>query len=248
MQEEKTHFGYQEVPKDHKQGLVKQVFDSVTEQYDLMNDVMSFGVHHLWKEFAVRSAQLKKQQVILDLAAGTCDLTALIVKHLKGDCSIIASDINASMLKKGQHRLLDKGLHERIHFVQANAECLPFPDNSFDRIFMGFGLRNVTDKAKALASIYRCLKPGGQCLVLEFSHCTDPIVSKLYNFYSFKLLPKFGQWIAKDKDSYQYLAESIRMHETQEALKAMFLSAGFEACSYENLTFGIVAIHRGFKF
>ena len=248
MVEEKTHFGYQEVPKDHKKGLVKNVFDTVTEQYDLMNDVMSFGVHRLWKEFAVRSAHLKAGQVILDLAAGTGDLSALIYKQLRGECTLFSSDINNNMLSKGRDRLLDGGLYDNIHFVQANAEYLPFPKNTFDRIFMGFGLRNVTDKAKALADIYQCLKPGGQCLVLEFSQCTDPFVNKLYDLYSFKILPKLGALIAKDKNPYQYLAESIRMHENQEALQALFYKAGFQECTFQNLTFGVVAIHKGYKF
>lgn len=246
--EDKTYFGYQSVPKSQKQSLVKGVFDTVAQQYDLMNDLMSMGVHRLWKEYTVRSAQLKPQQVILDLAAGTCDLTSLIHKKLMGQCELVASDINNSMLAKGRDRLLDRGQFGNIQFVQANAECLPFPDNYFDRIFMGFGLRNVTDKPKALKELYRCLKPNGQCLVLEFSHCTHEQIAKLYDLYSFRVLPQLGAWIAKDKNPYQYLAESIRMHENQTTLQDMFLASGFDECTFQNLTFGIVAVHKGIKF
>lgn len=248
MVEKKTHFGYQQVPTSQKKELVKNVFDTVTEQYDIMNDAMSFGIHRLWKEFVVRTAHLQDGQTILDLAAGTGDLSALIHKRLNGRCTLLSSDINQSMLSRGRDRLLDKGCYENIHFVQANAEYLPFPDNTFDRVFMGFGLRNVTDKTKALENIYRCLKPGGQCLVLEFSKCTDPFVNKFYDIYSFKILPKLGSLIAKDKNPYQYLAESIRMHENQHDLQALFYQAGFQECRFQNLTFGIVAIHKGYKF
>lgn len=248
MKDDNTYFGFQKVARDKKQSLVNQVFDSVTEQYDLMNDLMSLGIHRLWKQHAIRSVSLEKNQIILDLAAGTCDLTLGMWQKLEGHCQIIASDINANMLKKGQDRLLDLGVFENISYVQANAESLPFPDNYFDRMTMGFGLRNVTNKTKALQEMYRCLKPGGQCLVLEFSHCTDPMMSKIYDLYSFKILPKLGEWVAQDKDSYQYLAESIRKHENQEALKDLFLAAGFEDCQYQNLTMGIVAIHKGFKY
>lgn len=247
MTEEKTHFGYKKVPKTEKQALVKGVFDTVTEQYDLMNDLMSFGIHRLWKDYVVRYGQIKPNQTILDLAAGTCDISSLIHKHLKGQCTLVASDINNKMLSKGRARLLNRGLYENIYFAQANAEHLPFADNMFDRVFMGFGLRNVTDKLCALKSIYQKLKPGGQCLVLEFSKCQDPFLNKLYDLYSAHMLPKLGAMIAKDKNPYQYLNESIRVHENQEALQQLFLNAGFDSCNYQNLSFGIVAIHRGLK-
>lgn len=248
MTDEKTHFGFKDVPKEQKQGMVKDVFDSVADQYDLMNDLMSFGIHRLWKKHAIRSAQLRKHQTILDLAAGTCDLTAQIYATLKGQAQIYASDINASMLNKGYDRLLDQGIHQNIHFVQANAECLPFSSHTFDRVFIGFGLRNVTDKAKALKSIYASLKPGGQLIVLEFSHCTQPMLAKIYDQYSFKLLPKLGQLFANDGASYRYLAESIRKHEDQETLQKMFLASGFDDCQYQNICFGVVSIHKGFKY
>lgn len=247
MTEEKTHFGYQQVPKSSKQGLVKGVFDRVAEHYDIMNDVMSFGMHRLWKDYVVRYAQLQTGQHILDLAAGTCDISALIYQRLKGQCHLIASDINYSMLERGRGRLLDKGIFRQMTYVQANAEALPFESNYFDRVFMGFGLRNVTDKKRALESIYRVLKPQGQCIVLEFSQCQDPIVNKAYDVYSQHMLPKMGAIIAKDKNPYQYLHESIRMHENQEDLKDLFLQAGFTSCDYKNLCFGIVSIHRGLK-
>lgn len=248
MTEEKTHFGYKDVPKSEKQGMVRAVFDSVADRYDLMNDLMSFGIHRLWKKHTIRYAALRPQQTILDLAAGTCDLSAQIYRALNGQVQLFASDINASMLNKGYEQLINQGIHENVHYVQANAERLPFAKNSFDRIFIGFGLRNVTDKQKALASTYQVLKPGGQLIVLEFSHCTQPTLAKIYDQYSFKILPKLGKWFANDSDSYQYLAESIRKHEDQENLKQMFLKAGYAECQYQNICFGVVAIHKGFKY
>lgn len=248
MSEEKTHFGYKDVPKSQKQKMVNSVFDSVTDRYDLMNDLMSFGTHRLWKKHTIRSAGLRPNQTILDLAAGTCDLTEQIYKSLKGQVNLFASDINSNMLKKGYEQLLNQGIYQNIHFVQANAEKLPFKHDYFDRIFMGFGLRNVTNKQQVLNDAYRILKPSGQLIVLEFSHCTQPTFSKLYDQYSFKILPKLGQLFAKDANSYQYLAESIRKHEDQETLKNMFCQAGFDDCLVQNICFGVVAIHRGIKY
>jgi demethylmenaquinone methyltransferase/2-methoxy-6-polyprenyl-1,4-benzoquinol methylase len=243
-----THFGFKTVAETEKEHLVADVFHSVAEKYDLMNDLMSFGVHRLWKRFTIDCAGVRPGQKILDLAGGTGDLTAKFSRLVGESGEVVLADINDSMLKVGREKLRNKGLVTNIRYVQANAEALPFPDNYFDLITIGFGLRNVTHKDQALASMYRALKPGGRLLVLEFSKPTNIVMSKLYDFYSFKVLPKMGQLIAKDSDSYQYLAESIRMHPDQETLKGMMENVGFEQVTYHNLTQGVVALHRGFKF
>jgi ubiquinone/menaquinone biosynthesis methyltransferases len=243
-----THFGFKTVAETEKEHLVADVFHSVAEKYDLMNDLMSFGIHRLWKRFTIDCAGVRPGQKILDLAGGTGDLTAKFSRLVGDSGEVVLADINDSMLKVGREKLRNKGLVNNIRYVQANAEALPFPDNYFDLITIGFGLRNVTHKDQALASMYRALKPGGRLLVLEFSKPTNFVMSKLYDFYSFKVLPKMGQLVAKDSDSYQYLAESIRMHPDQETLKAMMETVGFEQVTYHNLTQGVVALHRGFKF
>ena len=243
-----THFGFKTVSETEKEHLVADVFHSVADKYDLMNDLMSLGIHRLWKRFTIDCAGVRPGQKILDLAGGTGDLTAKFSRLTGENGEVVLADINDSMLKVGREKLRNKGLVNNIRYVQANAENLPFPDNYFDLITIGFGLRNVTHKEQALASMYRALKPGGRLLVLEFSKPTNVVMSKLYDFYSFQILPKMGQLVAKDSDSYQYLAESIRMHPDQETLKSMMESVGFEQVTYHNLTQGIVALHRGFKF
>lgn len=242
-----THFGYQEVPLDEKAGRVRQVFDSVAGSYDLMNDLMSLGVHRLWKRQAVSLSGVRGGQRVLDLAAGTGDLAARFAGLVGPQGKVVFSDINAAMLAQGRARMVDQGLAGNIDYVLADAQHLPFPDNHFDCVTIGFGLRNVTDKDRALASIFRVLRPGGRLLVLEFSHPRNPALKAAYDLYSFQVLPRLGEWVARDADSYRYLAESIRMHPDQETLKSMMENAGFERCDYHNLTGGIVAIHRGYK-
>ncbi len=246
--EQTTHFGYKTVPKEEKAGKVAEVFHSVAEKYDVMNDMMSFGIHRLWKRYTIEMSGAKQGQRVLDIAGGTGDLAAKFSEIVGDSGEVVLADINASMLEVGRRRLIDKGLFNNLKFIQANAECLPFPDNHFDLITIAFGLRNVTDKDKALQSMYRILKPGGRLLVLEFSKPVAPGLDKVYDLYSFKLLPKMGKLIANDSESYQYLAESIRMHPDQETLKRMMETAGFEDCDYHNLSGGIVALHRGFKY
>lgn len=247
MPDKTTHFGFREVPVEEKARRVRDVFDSVADNYDLMNDAMSFGIHRLWKRFAINMAGLQSGQQVLDLAGGTGDLTRLMSPRVGREGHIILSDINAAMLGNGRERLLDDGIQGNVSFAQVNAEQLPFPDNSFDLVTMAFGLRNVTDKQRALHAIYRTIKPGGRLLVLEFS---KPVAAlkPAYDFYSFNILPKLGRLLAKDEASYRYLAESIRRHPDQQTLKAMLEQAGFERCDVHNLTGGIVAIHRGYKF
>jgi len=247
-QDDTTHFGFENVKVGEKAGKVAEVFHSVADQYDLMNDVMSFGIHRLWKRFTIELSGVRNGQTVLDIAGGTGDLTAKFASLVGPQGQVILSDINASMLGNGRSRLIDKGVMGNVEYVQADAQYLPFPDNSFDCITIAFGLRNVTDKDLALRSMYRVLKPGGKLLVLEFSKPVTPGLKPLYDFYSFKLLPKLGKLIANDEDSYRYLAESIRMHPDQHTLKDMMQQAGFEDCSYHNLTGGIVALHRGYKF
>ncbi len=242
-----THFGFQQVPLEEKVRKVRQVFDSVAPNYDIMNDVMSFGSHRLWKRFAVETAGVRPGEKVLDLASGTCDLAAAFARRVGGSGRVVASDINGAMLDQGRRRMVDEGLVGNVDYVLANAECLPFADDSFDCLTISFGLRNVTDKERALRSMLRVLRPGGRLLVLEFSHPTVPGLGKVYDLYSFKLLPLMGRVIAKDEQSYRYLAESIRMHPDQEKLKAMMEEAGFQRVSYFNLSGGIVALHRGYK-
>lgn len=247
MKDKTTDFGFTKVSWEEKAKKVAGVFNSVAGQYDIMNDVMSFGLHRLWKRFTIDLAGVRAGEYVLDVAAGTGDLTAYFSEIVGKEGLVVSSDINYAMLSRGRDRLLDKGLVENITFAQANAECLPFPDNYFNCITIGFGLRNVTDKAKALESMYRILKPGGRLLILEFSKPQSPLLQKIYDVYSFKCLPLFGKLIAKDAESYQYLAESIRMHPDQNTLKSMLEKAKFTACDYHNLCGGIVAVHRGFK-
>lgn len=243
-----THFGYQQVPEDQKAGKVRGVFDSVADKYDVMNDVMSLGIHRLWKFITLSMAAARPGQTVLDLAGGTGDLALRFSRQVGEQGQVILSDINGAMLGNGRNRLIDAGVAGNVEYVQANAETLPFADNHFDIITIAFGLRNVTDKDAALRSMYRCLKPGGRLLILEFSKPTSKLLNKVYDVYSFSLLPAMGKLIANDADSYRYLAESIRMHPDQATLKAHMEAAGFESCDYTNMTGGIVAVHRGYKF
>ncbi|MDJ0738379.1 MAG: bifunctional demethylmenaquinone methyltransferase/2-methoxy-6-polyprenyl-1,4-benzoquinol methylase UbiE [Gammaproteobacteria bacterium] len=242
-----THFGYRTVDSDEKAGLVRGVFDSVAANYDLMNDVMSFGIHRLWKRFAIQLAGVRAGQRVLDLASGTGDLADRFADLVGPDGLVLMTDINASMLEVGRDRMIDRGHAGNLAYAQVDAEALPFADDSLDLITIAFGLRNVTDKERALAAMYRALRPGGRALVLEFSKPVNRPLEKLYDLYSFSILPRMGQLIAKDADSYRYLAESIRMHPDQETLKGMMEDAGFERCDVHNLSGGIVAVHRGFK-
>jgi demethylmenaquinone methyltransferase/2-methoxy-6-polyprenyl-1,4-benzoquinol methylase len=246
--EKTTHFGFQTVEKNEKESKVASVFHSVAQQYDVMNDLMSFGIHRLWKRFTIDASGVRPGNKVLDLAGGTGDLTAKFSQLVGREGKVILADINSSMLNVGRDKLRDLGLVQNIEYVQANAQYLPFEDNTFDIITIAFGLRNVTDKDMALRSMYRVLKPGGRLLVLEFSKPEHELVNKAYDFYSFNILPKIGELVAKDGDSYQYLAESIRMHPDQETLKTMMDAAGFEQTSFKNLTGGVVALHKGYKF
>ena len=246
MTQNTTHFGFKQVATEDKVKLVRGVFDSVASRYDIMNDLMSLGIHRIWKRIAVDLSNVRKGYRVLDLAGGTGDLTTLFSHKVGNDGQVVLADINAAMLNTGRDRLIDKGL-TGIRYAQVNAECLPFADNTFDCVCIAFGLRNVTNKAAALRSMQRVLKPGGCVIVLEFSHPIDPITEKVYDFYSFKLLPKIGKFVASDEDSYRYLAESIRMHPKQTELKTMMQEAGLERCEFFNMTQGIVAVHRGYK-
>ncbi|PQJ64988.1 bifunctional demethylmenaquinone methyltransferase/2-methoxy-6-polyprenyl-1,4-benzoquinol methylase UbiE [Photobacterium angustum] len=243
-----THFGFRTVAKDEKATMVAEVFHSVAAKYDIMNDLMSMGIHRVWKRFTIDCSGVRKGQRVLDLGGGTGDLTAKFSRIVGETGQVILADINNSMLNVGRSKLRDSGIVGNVGYVQANAEELPFPDNYFDCITISFCLRNVTDKDKALRSMYRVLKPGGRLLVLEFSKPSLEPLSKVYDAYSFHLLPKMGELIANDAESYRYLAESIRMHPDQETLKGMMDEAGFDQTSYYNLTGGIVALHRGYKF
>ena len=247
MSDKITHFGFQKVPVEEKAQRVRSVFDSVATDYDLMNDVMSLGIHRLWKRLAISMANIRPGQQVLDLAGGTGDLVLMIAPRVGPQGRVVLSDINNAMIRTGRARLLDRGIAGNVEYVQADAERLPFPDNSFDCITMAFGLRNVTHKQAALNSMYRVLKPGGRLLILEFSR-PAALLKPAYDFYSFSILPRLGQLIARDAASYRYLAESIRMHPDQKTLVGMLESAGFEDCDFHNLTGGIVAIHRGYKF
>ena len=245
--EKTTHFGFRDVPVAEKQKLVGQVFSSVAQQYDLMNDLMSLGVHRVWKRYFVGTSGVKRGDRVLDLAGGTGDIAALLHERVGDSGEVVLGDINAAMLGVGRDRLIDRGLVRGLRYVQLNAEALPFPDASFDLVTIAFGLRNVTDKAKALRDMRRVLKPGGRALVLEFSQVKPEWFRPIYDFHSFKVLPRLGQLFAKDADSYQYLAESIRKHPDQETLQAMMAEAGFERCTHRNLSGGIVAIHSGYS-
>ena len=242
-----TDFGYERVRKEEKAGRVREVFDSVASRYDLMNDLMSGGMHRLWKRFTIELSSVRPGQTVLDIAGGTGDLAAKFSQRVGPDGHVILADINAAMLSVGRDRLIDKGALNNISVSQADAQFLPYADNSIDCITIAFGLRNVTDKALALRSMHRVLKPGGRLLVLEFSKPTSPLLSQVYDAYSFSALPFMGKLITNDADSYRYLAESIRKHPDQETLLEMVEGAGFVDCKYHNMTGGIVAIHRGVK-
>ena len=242
-----TDFGYQTIPLSEKNSRVGEVFQSVASKYDLMNDLMSFGLHRLWKKFAVQLAQLRRGDNVLDVAGGTGDLVKTLTKQIGPQGKAILLDINASMLNTGRDRLLNLGLTE-IKVIQANAEYLPFAEDSFDCLSIAFGLRNVTNKQTALQSMYQVLKPGGRLLVLEFSKPIVGFLQTLYDRYSFDFLPKLGEWIANDEASYRYLVESIRRHPDQKTLQTLILDAGFDECEYYNLSGGIVALHRAWKF
>lgn len=247
MTHEITDFGFRQVAKKDKQKMVKQVFTSVADRYDLMNDLMSGGIHRLWKRHFVATSGIQKGHRVLDLAGGTGDIAKLLMPQLTASGHVVVGDINQAMLDVGEARLIDAGFYGRFTCQAMNAEELPFDDNSFDAITMAFGLRNVTDKQQALNEMYRVLTPGGKALVLEFSTVKQSILKKLYQLYSFKLLPEIGQRVTGDRDSYQYLVESIEKHPGQTELKAMFEQSGFEMCKYQNLSAGIVAIHSGYK-
>lgn len=244
----KTDFGFEQIPLQDKTRKVGEVFSSVAEKYDLMNDLMSFGIHRFWKRYAIERGGFRPGHCVLDIAGGSGDLTARISPIVGSQGQVILADINPQMLNVGKQRLLDQGIYQNVDFLRANAEKLPFIENYFDRIIIGFGLRNVTDKAAALTSMYRVLKPGGRLIILEFSKPVLSLLQPLYDAYSFKILPWLGEFIARDAASYRYLAESIRMHPDQDALKNLILSSQFDSCDYQNLSGGIVAIHQGVKY
>src|SRR5271168_4555627 len=243
----KADFGFENVPWGDKAARVRSVFASVAGKYDVMNDLMSLGAHRLWKHFTLSLTGLRPGQRALDVAGGTGDLAAGMLRQVGKTGRVVLSDVNSSMLDIGRDRLLDKGWVGNVECIVADAERLPFEDNAFDCVTIGFGLRNVTDKAAALESMYRVLKPGGQLLVLEFSTPVAPALKSIYDAYSFNVLPLLGRLVAKDAQSYRYLAESIRMHPNQETLLEMLRTAGFAQTRYHNLTGGIVAVHRGYK-
>ena len=241
-----TSFGFRQINEKDKADLVGDVFDSVAQNYDLMNDLMSFGIHRLWKKIAVETSGLREDFIVLDLAGGTGDMVKLMRSKVSDKGSIILSDINWSMLKEGRNRLIDEGV-EDVQIAQIDAQYLPFKDNTFDLITIAFGLRNVTDKKAALESILSSLKPGGKLMILEFSRPTNEFFRELYDIFSFEVIPKIGEFVAQSEDSYRYLAESIRMHPTQEELRDLMESAGFSNCNFDDLTNGVVAIHSGKK-
>ena len=241
-----THFGYQDVAADDKADLVRGVFDSVASRYDIMNDLMSAGLHRLWKRYTIDQAAVRPGDVVLDLAGGTGDLARVFSKKVGADGHVVLADINAAMLKQGRRRLVDAGVAGNLSIAQVDAQCLPFDEGTFDCITIAFGLRNVTDKNAALRSMLKVLKTGGKAMILEFSEPAKAI-KPAYDLYSFKVLPTLGKLVAGDADSYQYLAESIRMHPDQETLKSMMEEAGFERCRYHNLAAGIVALHIGYR-
>lgn len=247
-QDKQTDFGFETIPWEEKEKRVGNIFQSVAKKYDLMNDLMSGGLHRLWKHYAIFLLNAKQGHKVLDLAGGTGDLTRLLSTKVGKEGLVVLADINQAMLEVAELRLLDQGFFENIQISQANAESLPFSSNTFDRIIIGFGLRNVTDKLKALKSMYRVLKPGGKLAILEFSTPALPGLKPVYDWYSFNILPQLGKWIANDASSYQYLAESIKMHPNQEDLKKLVEAASFEDCHYHNLCGGIVALHLACKY
>jgi len=242
-----THFGYRDVPVGEKEKLVGRVFTSVASRYDLMNDLMSFGIHRLWKRWFAATSGVRAGDAVLDLAGGTGDIAALLLPLVGEKGSVVLGDINDAMLRVGRDRLLDRGLVRNLSYAQLNAQALPFADATFDAVTIAFGLRNVTDKAAALREMQRVLKPGGRVLILEFSSVQSALLKPLYDFHSFQVLPRLGRLIADDPESYRYLAESIRKHPDQATLKAMLEQAGFTHVDVRNLSAGIVAIHRGYK-
>jgi len=247
MNSKSTDFGYQEVTPEEKTSRVTEVFRSVSGSYDVMNDLMSFGAHRLWKRQAVHLSGIKKGQSVLDVAGGTGDLSRLFHQRVGKEGNVLMTDINSAMLREGRDKIIDAGIVSGIDYVQANAEVLPFANNSFDCISIAFGLRNVTDKQRAINSMFEKLGYGGCLIILEFSKITLSSLRYLYDAYSFNVIPKIGKIVAKDEASYQYLVESIRMHPDQETLKGMIETAGFSKVEYFNLTGGIVAIHRAYK-
>ena len=242
-----THFGFRDVPVGEKKKLVGEVFSSVAGKYDLMNDLMSLGVHRVWKRYFVGTSGVARGDRVLDLAGGTGDIAALLHERVGETGEVVVGDINAAMLGVGRDRLTDRGLVRGLRWIQLNAEALPFPDASFDLVTMAFGLRNVTDKAAALREMHRVLRVGGRALVLEFSQVKADWFKPIYDVHSFKVLPALGKLFANDSASYQYLAESIRKHPDQDTLQQMMVDAGFARCSHRNLSGGIVAIHSGYK-
>lgn len=242
-----TDFGFERVSAREKTARVRRVFESVADRYDLMNDLMSGGLHRLWKRFAIAAAAVRPGQRVLDLAGGSGDLTRLLAHAVGPTGEVVLADINPRMLAVGRDRLLDAGVVGNVRFVQADAEALPFADRAFDLVTIAFGLRNVTHKAQALAEIRRVLRPGGRLCVLEFSRVESPLLARLYDLYSLHCLPRLGRWVAQDEGSYRYLAESIRMHPPQRELLAMLEDAGFERCRYQNLMAGVVALHSGMR-
>ena len=247
MDEQNTHFGYQQVASKDKEDLVAEVFHSVAARYDLMNDLMSLGIHRIWKHLTISNSGVRAGQQVLDLAGGTGDLTKAFSRRVGPQGQVVLTDINESMLQVGRDRMIDAGLVENIQYVLGNAEQLPFADRSFHCACIAFGLRNVTDKAAALQELYRVLRRGGRLLILEFSQPTSQWLQQVYDQYSFTVLPKLGKWITNDADSYQYLAESIRMHPDQDTLLQMLRDAGFERSHYTNMSGGIVALHCGVR-
>ena len=243
-----THFGFREVSEESKSGLVADVFHSVARRYDLMNDIMSLGLHRLWKQFAFEQSGARRGAQVVDVAGGSGDMTARFAPRVGATGRVILTDINESMLQVGRERLADRGISGNVEFVQADAEALPFPDDAFDCACIAFGLRNVTRIDRALVSMRRVLRPGACALVLEFSRPVMPGLSRLYDAYSFNVLPRLGRVVANDEASYRYLVESIRRHPDQETLKDMMQQAGFERVHYFNLSGGIVALHKGYKF
>jgi len=246
MSKETTHFGYQTVPTEEKARHVRGVFDSVASKYDIMNDLMSGGLHRLWKRYTIEQAAVRPGQAVLDLAGGTGDLARRFASIVGETGQVVLADINYNMLAEGRKRLIDAGVSANLAITQVDAEQLPFARATFDCITIAFGLRNVTDKSAALQSMLRTLKPGGKALILEFSKPSD-VLKPAYDIYSFRVLPAIGKLVANDESSYQYLAESIRMHPDQETLLEMMRDAGFERCRYHNLAGGIVALHVGYK-
>ena len=246
MSKNTTHFGYETVAVEDKADRVRGVFDSVADNYDLMNDLMSGGMHRLWKRFTIDQASARRGDFVLDLAGGTGDLARRFARQVGSDGHIVLADINASMLKEGRRRLTDAGVAGNLSIAQVDAQNLPFEADSFDIITIAFGLRNVTDKDAALKSMHRVLKPGGKMLILEFSQPVEAL-RPAYDLYSFKVLPTLGKLVAGDEESYRYLAESIRMHPDQDTLIEMMTNAGFDQCRFHNLVGGVVALHIGYK-